>query len=297
MFGTGDKIALIGSAPSSIHKAPYPDTSWNIWGCSPGAFGQVPRSDVWFELHRWEPPTHGYPNEPAVPWFSPEYTEFLKDHPCVVTSIPIEAIKNHYVLPYEELRGKYGDYFWTSSIAWMLAMAIEQKPKAIGLWGIDMAAGEEYHAQRPGCQHFIGIAQSLGIDVILPPESDLMRPPPPYGVIEYNPRFIKMLARKQELERRIATSNQYIQEHSGQAQFLNGAVDDLDYMINTYSHEGNDDMRFAIGHAQNANPGISVHGKAIEIGTAVDVTDVDTSIPNGVYKIVNGEYTLVGEVE
>ena len=27
------KIALIGSAPSSIQQAPYHDPSWLVWGC------------------------------------------------------------------------------------------------------------------------------------------------------------------------------------------------------------------------------------------------------------------------
>ena len=78
------KVALMGSAPSSVQlgpfrdksykefiggkpnlypQAPFLDQTWQIWGCSPGAFGIVPRSDRWFELHRWEPG--------AQTWFSP----------------------------------------------------------------------------------------------------------------------------------------------------------------------------------------------------------------------------------
>ena len=34
----------------------------------------------------------------------------------------------------------------------------------IGLWGIDMAATEEYAYQRPGCQHFLGLVKRAGID-------------------------------------------------------------------------------------------------------------------------------------
>ena len=45
----------------------------------------------------------------------------------------------------------------------MLAMAIEQKPEAIGIWGVDMSADEEYSHQRPGCHYFIQRAQELGI--------------------------------------------------------------------------------------------------------------------------------------
>jgi len=48
------KIALVGSAPSSVLLAPYGDPSWEIWGCSPGVYYQAPRTEAWFELHRFE---------------------------------------------------------------------------------------------------------------------------------------------------------------------------------------------------------------------------------------------------
>ena len=108
------KIALIGSAPSSIQQAPYHDPSWLVWGCSPGAYGVVPkgRSNVWWELHLYEPGT---------PWFSPEYCEFLKQHPCVMVAEERPEIPNGKTLPVDDLLKKYGPYFFTSSIAWMMA--------------------------------------------------------------------------------------------------------------------------------------------------------------------------------
>ena len=197
---------------------------------------------------------------------SPEYCNFLRKHEgTVFTTVPVDEIKNYQVLPFDQLSAEFGDFHWTSSVAWMIAMAILQKPKAIGLWGVDMAAQEEYHSQRPGCQHFLGIAMQRGIDVIIPPESDLMRPPPPYGFIEYNPRFVKMLARQRELTIRLENSNMMIQRESGQVQFLNGALDDLNYMINTYAYEGSNDLRFAISDARSAKANLAMHSKAIEI--------------------------------
>ena len=74
------KIALVGSAPSSVRLAPFDDPSWDIWGCSPGAypvFAQK-RVDMFFELHRWEPPVVGRADQ-QVPWFTPEYVQW-PDH-------------------------------------------------------------------------------------------------------------------------------------------------------------------------------------------------------------------------
>ena len=47
------KIAVCGSAASSVGFAPYDDPSWEIWSCSPANKG-APRVDVWFELHNPE---------------------------------------------------------------------------------------------------------------------------------------------------------------------------------------------------------------------------------------------------
>ena len=56
-----NKIAIIGTAGSSMTLAPFKDESWAIWACSPGAYPHCAqnRSDVWFEPHRWQPTPPG----------------------------------------------------------------------------------------------------------------------------------------------------------------------------------------------------------------------------------------------
>ena len=139
-----DSIAIVGSAISSVQLGPWHDPKWAIWGVSPGAYGVIPHkhAHAWFELHRWEPQIPGYANDPAAkPWFSPEYVEFLNrfDGP-VFTSEHVPSIKGCARYPYQEMIAKYGTFHFTSTVAWMIALAIEMKPRAIGLWGIDMAA-------------------------------------------------------------------------------------------------------------------------------------------------------------
>lgn len=262
-----DKIALIGSAPSSIRLAPFSDESWAIWGCSPGAYGLCPRADVWWEIHRWEPPAVGKPFDAAnVPWFSPEYAEFLRLFKGpVITSQPIASVPNSAPLPFRELIDKYGPYHFTSSVAWMLATAIEMKPRAIGLWGIDMAASSEYAFQRPGCQHFIGLAMQLGIEVILPPESDLIRPTTLYGVSEYNPMMIKLKARKAELEGRLNAATNSANAAQQEITFLRGALDQNEYILSTWIDDVPTDLRMAVGSHKHANPLFTMHSREVVI--------------------------------
>lgn len=236
-----DKIAVIGSAPSSVRLAPYGDKTWAIWGCSPGAYGEIPygRTDVYFEIHRWEPSTPGNPRDPAnKPWFSPEYVRFLEQHegPVYMNAI-VESVKSCVVLPFDELSAEFGPYFWTSSMAYMLALAIKMKPRVIGLWGIDMSSHSEWAFQRPGCQHFLGIAAALGIKVVVPPESDLLQPSPPYGMVENHPRHAKLLMRRTELASRMQMHQQLVAQNAPQVDFCKGAIDDLDYILATWSDD------------------------------------------------------------
>lgn len=242
------KIAILGSAPSSIRLAPFNDPSWKIFGCSPGVYPVAPRVDEWFELHRWEPPVLGKADQ-QKPWFSPEYCGWMAQQKLVWMYDRVPEIQNSRRFPYDELVARFGSFFFTSSIAWMLAHAImlieedrlrRKSPEedCIGLWGVDMAANEEYADQRPGCQFFIQIAHSLDIKTMIPKESDLMAPPMYYGIHESNHMMIKLTERLRELTQRRNNAQVVINNTQAEMHFLAGAIDDVNYMIKTWlNHE------------------------------------------------------------
>lgn len=269
------RIAVCGSAPSSVRQAPfygpayaswqqgkvqsYPPhigDEWDIWGCSPGFFGVAVRVTRFFEVHRWEP---------GQPWFSPEYVEFLKNfNGPVYTGGRIPEIKNHVVYPIDEIEAEFSSYFLSSSLSLMMALAIsdiEKTRKAraskradllpafagageldkddsddvIGLWGVDMNATEEYQYQRPGCQFFVLEAMRRGIGVYLPPESDLMRPMPVYGISEWDHNYIKLTTRSREINGMAQEAGRVIQEATQRAQTLAGEAHMLDFFVKTWT--------------------------------------------------------------
>ncbi len=67
--------------------------------------------------------------------------------------------------PLDEVIEKFGSTYFTSSIAYMLALAITKAPKEINIWGIDMEQGTEYEHQRPCVLYWIGQAAARGIKV------------------------------------------------------------------------------------------------------------------------------------
>ena len=221
------KICLVGSAPSSVRLAPFGDPSWQIWGCSPGVYGIAPRVDAWFELHRWEP---------QQPWFSPEYRQWMGNLKVpVFMAEPRPEVPMSQVLPVDALVAKYGPYFFTSSLAWMFACALEAGATKIALYGVDMAANDEYGDQRSGLHYFGMLAAAMGVEVGVPPESDLFRPRPLYGVDEIKHSSIKLLSRRRELEARRYDAQQRAQAAQMEAQFLQGALDDVTYQTATWA--------------------------------------------------------------
>ena len=153
-------------------------------------------------------------------------------------------IPNGIELDWAEMIRRYSDLFFTSSLAWMLAHAIDVIIAAgnppgskIGMWGVDMAATEEYEAQRSGCHYFAILARQLGIEVGVPPTSDLFRPRFLYGLDEHTHAFCKLRARRVELEQRCARAEQEMQSKVQEIAFVRGALDDLKYCELTWANK------------------------------------------------------------
>ena len=212
-------------------------------------------------MHRWEP---------GQLWFSPEYCQFMRDFPGIVyTGARIPEIKNHVVYPVDYIEEKFSSYFLTSSLSLMLALAIDtieqiraarshhqartghghglpngipveelDKPDTddvIGLWGVDMAASDEYAYQRPGCQFFVLEAGRRGIGIFLPPESDLMRPMPVYGISEWDHSYIKLTTKAREMSAALAEEQKKAQEGQMHAVGLQAEIHALNYFVSTWT--------------------------------------------------------------
>jgi hypothetical protein len=182
--------------------------------------------DKFFELHRWEK---------HQPWFSEGYVDFLRNFDGeVIMSEAVPEVKGCALLPWQYLVSKYGPYFFTSSLAWMMAMAIEAGAKKIGLYGVDMAATTEYLDQRLGCQYFAQLAVSKGIEVGVPPESDLLRPAPLYGICETSHAWIKQRSRNIEINGRLKDAQERYKTAHDEIHFLQGVLDDQDWQLHSW---------------------------------------------------------------
>lgn len=217
------KIALIGTAPSSRMLAPFADQSWKIWACSPGNMNVLPRVDAWFEIHGnllW--PEHKHYGEPYIEWLKKQsFPIYMQDN---------SLVPNAQAFPKEEMVNKFGRNFFTSSFAWMMAMAIDQSATEIALFGIDMASRDEYILQRPGFYFFKFLAEQKGIKVWAPNESDIMQSPGLYGFSEVTPFGRKIIARQNEIKERLNGMRQQRDQLTHNITYLEGAIEDLQYV-------------------------------------------------------------------
>lgn len=252
------KIALIGTAPSSRMLAPFNDPSWKIWACSPGNMNQLPRVDVWYELHSnllW--PEHESYGRPYIEW--------LKQQKFPVWMQDQSLIPHAQVFPKNELVEEFGDDFFTSSFAWMMAHAMKQGAVEIALYGIDMASRDEYIRQRPGFFFFRYLCERRGIKVSAPHESDIMQSPPLYAYVDSTPFGRKILARRTEVIGRVNGMVQQRDQLNNSITYLQGAQEDLDYFESIWSGVCNEQGKLQYRNAQLEQENAALKAKIAEL--------------------------------
>lgn len=264
------KVALIGTAPSSRMLAPYNDPSWKIWACSPGNMNTLPRVDLWFELHSnllW-PECESY-GKPYIEWLKQQkFPIFMQDRwpTAEGNMVPLQQIvPNATGFPMNEMVAEFGDSFFTSSFAWMMALAIMQGATEISLYGIDMASRDEYIRQRPGFFFFRYQAEKRGIKVSAPHESDIMQSPALYAYVDSTPFGRKIAARRQEVGGRVSGMVQQRDQLSNSITYLQGAQEDLDYFESIWSGVCNDMGRVEYRNKQLEQENAALKGKIAEL--------------------------------
>jgi hypothetical protein len=150
----------------------------------------------WFEIHGITKDKHGNFLRRDMPEFRGQtVAQYIsggvdpngnKVHGLATIGIPVymqnlwPEIPNAIVYPLEHMLNAFGDYF-TNSISYQLALAIEEGFKEIHVFGVDMAVSsprllhDEYAHQRPSVEYFLGIARGRGIKVYIPDTADLLK--------------------------------------------------------------------------------------------------------------------------
>ena len=231
------KVAIVGFASGHAHKAPFSDPDVETWGINQ-LWKVLPdrRWTRWFELHSLYEFYHA--NEP--------HKEFLRSltGPVYVREqdykLALEwGIETAQPFPHRILLDQFRPYF-TNTISWLLALAIMMRPEWLGMYGVDMAQDHllaaEYSEQRPSCEYFIGIAEGLGIETVIPNGSDLVAGTHLYGyedsgrVLEkMQSRFVELGNNKGQMEAAMAQKKAELAQLEGTIAAMQGAQQEVTY--------------------------------------------------------------------
>jgi len=235
------KIAILGTAPSSRYLAPFDNDEWQIWACSPcldlekQTFCELPRIDRFFELHKFDgPELRTKLNEQQVGM----YRTWLKS-----LDIPVVAQDEDVGQPYplQEVTERFGKYL-TNTISYMIALAIFEGATHISLYGVDMAAEEEFGAQRPSCEWWLGLARGMGIEVFIPDQSDLLKTEYLYAFEGAGALKIKLNCREKELAQRLSQAKQEAELSGRYHAAASAAADEVDQLKHLLNGEGTPEL-------------------------------------------------------
>jgi len=181
-------VAIVGFEEQNGQTAPYDDPDWDVFGFNmANRLGFMRdshdrfRADRWFDLHEEHAQSEkdmAWINACPVPIYLP--SRFGSNPHAEV--FDLEAIE-------AEILSKYGrivrtDYF-ASSFALAFAMALSEGYTTIGLFGVSLDWGRERVVERGNLEYWIGVAEGLGVTVVLGERVKLCTHPGIYG-IEYD---------------------------------------------------------------------------------------------------------------
>jgi hypothetical protein len=174
-------VVIVGTAETTRNEAKkhYGKKTYEIWGLNQ-AYVTMPsltkHATGWFQLHKRERWLERDPGH--IDWL--QKVEF----PVWMTKVH-KDIPSSEKYPLKAILGRFRRYF-NNSLSWMMALAIHQGAKKIYLYGCDMAMDVEYIGQRPSLEYFVGLAEGMGIDVLVPPDCDLLKAADLYGFDDTN---------------------------------------------------------------------------------------------------------------
>lgn len=158
-------VAIVGSAKTTRERAPWDDPKVKIWGINEAmAFPWMRRADAMFQMHaRWSFTRSNNRNDPGHwQWLQQKHL-FPIYMQRVWTDIPSSV-----EYPLEQVVERFGRRYFTSSVAYMIALAMLLGFERIEIYGVEMATDSEYFWQRDCVMYWIGRAEGMGVDVYLP---------------------------------------------------------------------------------------------------------------------------------
>ena len=218
------KIAILGFG-RTVKDCPWQDPSWELWGMNGfhraaepdfGITASEDRYTLWFDMHTVEY-TREYSKQTGTDGKQEAWLKEPHRFPILMLDANPEFPS---VAPYpiEEVVKKLGRDYFTSTVAYALALALCAPDVAeIGCWGIDLVHSTEYGDQRPCAEYWIGRAEAAGIKITIHEESALLKQRGRYGYEPPNPLERQL---REHLKTQVASLEAAIAKNQGEMERL-----------------------------------------------------------------------------
>lgn len=228
-----ETVVILGTA-GTLNATPWDLPENDYWACQPVLTykqHEGHRIDAIFEMH------------PMETWKS--FVEVLNGY-TVNKTTPVfmlsqnKQIRNSISYPIKEVQEMVKDNtklkkYFTSTIAYMIALAIWMGYKSIELYGCHMAADEErYSFQRACCEAWLNYGYGKGISYWLPDESAIMSSSYMYGYEQMNGFYLKLMNRREMMNNGLNNMRKQLRELQADCDKQEGAVLGLDQLIAEY---------------------------------------------------------------
>lgn len=230
-------VVILGTAGTLI-TTPWDDPERDYWACAPVIThdpSKGHRIDVLFELHHME-----Y-------WINiiDRLNLYMDENPKSIIFMQNKngPIKNSVKFPIAELQGSIGHPllagYFTSTIAYMIAMAIFMGYEKIELYGVHMSSDEEeYSGQRSCCEAWLNYGLGKGVDYFIPEASDVMRNGYLYGYEQEKGIVLDLIHRKEGLVAGVDELKKRMEKILEDLHKNEGAVLDCEQLIREYRKKG-----------------------------------------------------------
>lgn len=239
------KVAICGFASSSRHFAPFDNDEFEIWTMNHAPISWIPKWHVLFEFHTLEHlqrvTAHTVNPTQYIDWLKAQPGPEDPKHCPIYMQEHHESIPASVKLPREEMNawfkarggepGFFAEDYWTSTISYMLGLAIMKGAPEIHLYGVDLLQDEEYFYQRAGAEYLIGFARGLGIKVYIPRQSALCQANYVYGVSEPATDEAKLTPLVDYIDDKAKLSDSMVAKHRQDANTYNGAQQMADLVL------------------------------------------------------------------
>lgn len=222
------KVCIVGYAENSRHLAWWDDPDCEIWGVNQ-LYRFIPRADRWFQIHTdWHDEKKWAEGADLRAW--------LTDCPIPVYMLADEPdIPNALAYPKDWVKQQLGVHeYFTSTIAFMVALAIAEGFQTIGIYGIDLIVGREYHFEKACVEFYLGIAHARGITYSLPVNSAILWQSHTYG-FEKEPDY--GFYGLEKLRKRSNELADMVKNLTNDVHKIQGRLDEADFLMKAMKDE------------------------------------------------------------